>query len=60
MFVDIGIHENGLVHISQLSDRFVSNPAEIVNINQHVNTKVIDVDYKRGRIALTMRNVQQP
>ncbi len=59
-FVDIGIHENGLVHISQLSDRFVSNPAEIVNINQHVNTKVIDVDYKRGRIALTMRNVQQP
>ncbi len=59
-FVDIGIHENGLVHISQLSDRFVSNPAEIVNINQHVNTNVIDVDYKRGRIALTMRNVQQP
>lgn len=58
-FVDLGIHENGLVHISQLSDRFVSNPADIVRINQRVNVKVMDVDYARGRIALTMKDIPQ-
>ncbi|MCM1020741.1 MAG: RNA-binding transcriptional accessory protein [Muribaculum sp.] len=59
-FVDIGIHENGLVHISQLTDRYVSNPADIVRINQRVNVKVIDIDSGRGRIALTMKGIPQP
>jgi uncharacterized protein len=56
-FVDIGLHENGLVHISQLSDQFISSPAEVVSINQQVTVKVLDVDYKRGRIALTMKDI---
>lgn len=56
-FVDIGLHENGLVHISQLTDRFVSSPAEVVSINQQVKVKVLDVDYARGRIALTMKGL---
>ena len=59
-FVDLGIHENGLIHISQLSDKFVSNPADIVRINQRVNVRVMDVDYSRGRIALTMKEIKQP
>ena len=56
-FVDIGLHENGLVHISQLCDQFISSPAEVVSINQHVTVKVLDVDYMRGRIALTMKDI---
>lgn len=55
VFVDIGIKESGLVHISQLCNRFISSPAEVVSINQHVKVKVMDVDYDRGRIALTMK-----
>ena len=58
-FVDLGLHENGLVHISQLCDRFVSNPAEVVSLHQHVRVKVIDIDYERGRIALTMKGIGQ-
>lgn len=58
-FVDIGLKVNGLVHISQLSDRFVSNPSEIVAVGQKVRVKVIDVDAPRGRVALTMRGVSQ-
>lgn len=54
-FVDIGLHENGLVHISQLTDRFISSPSEVVSINQQVKVKVLDVDYARGRISLTMK-----
>lgn len=58
-FVDIGLHENGLIHISQLSDRFVSSPADIVSVNQRLTVKVLDVDYLRGRIALTLKDVPQ-
>ncbi len=58
-FVDIGLHENGLVHISQLCDRFISSPAEVVSVHQHVTVRVLDVDYARGRIALTMKDVPQ-
>ena len=58
-FVDIGIHENGLVHISQLADRRVSDPSRVVHINQHVRVRVIDVDLDRKRIALSMKGVQQ-
>lgn len=56
-FVDIGIKQDGLVHISQISDRFVSNPAEVVKLQQHVRVRVVDVDYKRGRIQLSMKNL---
>lgn len=54
-FVDIGVHEDGLVHISQLADRFVKNPFEVVKVNDVVKVRVLEVDLKRGRIALTMR-----
>lgn len=57
-FVDIGIHENGLVHISHLSDRRVSDPSRVVHIGQHVRVKVIEVDLDRKRIALSMKGVQ--
>lgn len=59
VFVDLGMKENGLVHISQLSDRFISSPSDVVSIGQRVNVKVIDVDVARGRIALTMKGIQQ-
>ncbi|MCM1521201.1 MAG: RNA-binding transcriptional accessory protein [Muribaculaceae bacterium] len=59
VFVDLGIKENGLIHISQLSDRFISSPAEIVSIGQTVRVKVLDVDVQRGRIALTMKGIPQ-
>lgn len=58
-FVDIGLHENGLVHISHLSDRRVSDPSRVVHIGQHVRVKVIEVDLDRKRIALSMKGVQQ-
>ncbi|NLI36091.1 MAG: RNA-binding transcriptional accessory protein [Bacteroidales bacterium] len=58
-FVDIGIHENGLVHRSQLADRFVQNPLDVVTVHQQIWVKVIDVDLKRNRIALSMKGVEQ-
>ena len=58
-FVDIGIKENGLVHISQLCDHFVSSPSEILKVHQHVKVKVIEIDHSRNRIALTMKGVEQ-
>ena len=54
-FVDFGIKENGLVHISEMADRFVSNPAEVVSLHQHVKVKVISVDNERKRIQLSLR-----
>ena len=54
-FVDIGVHQDGLVHISELSDRFVKNPADIVKVNQNVMVTVIKVDIDRGRISLSMK-----
>ena len=54
-FVDIGVHQDGLVHISQLADRFVKDPRDIVKAGDVVKTKVMEVDLKRNRIALTMR-----
>lgn len=56
-FVDIGIKENGLVHVSQLADRFVSNPADVVRIHQHVRVKVMNIDHERKRIQLTMKGL---
>lgn len=54
-FVDIGIHENGLVHISELAERFVSDPAEVVSLNQYVSVKVLSVDRQRKRIQLSIK-----
>ncbi len=55
-FVDIGVHQDGLVHISQLSDNFVKNPAEVVKPGQKVNVTVVEVDIPRKRIALSMKS----
>lgn len=54
-FVDVGVHQDGLVHVSQLADRFVKDPCEIVKAGDIVKVKVIEVDLKRGRISLTMK-----
>jgi len=54
-FVDIGVHQDGLVHISQLADRFVSNPADVVKVAQKVHVTVLEVDLERKRIALSMK-----
>jgi len=54
-FVDIGVHQDGLVHVSALADRFVKDPHEVVKPGQIVKVKVIEVDLKRQRIALSMR-----
>ena len=56
-FVDVGIKENGLVHISELADKFVSNPADIVSLHQHVEVKVLSVDKHRKRIQLSMKGI---
>ena len=57
-FVDIGVHQDGLVHISQLADRFVKNPMEVVSVGDIVNVRVIDIDPVRKRISLSMRDVK--
>lgn len=56
-FVDVGIKENGLVHISELADRFVSDPTQVVSIHQHVKVKVISVDLARKRVQLSMKGL---
>ncbi len=56
-FVDIGVHNDGLVHISQLADRYVSDPNEVVKLHEHVMVRVADVDLKRKRIALSMKGI---
>ena len=58
-FVDIGVHQDGLVHISQLADKFVRDPNDVVKLHQHVRVKVLEVDKRRHRIALTMKGVAQ-
>ena len=58
-FVDIGVHQDGLVHISQLADKYVSNPNDVVSLHQHVMVKVSGVDYVRGRISLSMKGVNK-
>lgn len=59
-FVDIGLHENGLVHVSELSDRFVKDPLTVVRVSQIVRVRVLSVDHKRRRISLSMKGVKQP
>ena len=59
-FVDIGVHQDGLVHISQLADRYVKNPAEVVKLQQKVEVRVVEVDLERKRISLSMRRQKPP
>jgi uncharacterized protein len=55
VFVDVGVHQDGLVHISQLSDNFVKNPAEVVKVGQRVQATVLEVDLPRKRISLSLK-----
>ncbi len=55
-FVDVGVHQDGLVHVSQLSDNFVRDPAEVVKVGQKVQVTVMEVDLQRNRIALSMKS----
>lgn len=55
-FVDIGVHQDGLVHISQLSDSFVKHPLDIVKVGDIVEVRILEVDQKRNRISLSMKN----
>ena len=55
-FVDIGVHQDGLVHVSQIADRFIQNPAEVLKVQQHVMVTVTEVDLPRKRIALSMKS----
>ena len=59
-FVDLGIKTKGLVHVSQLADHFVKDPAAVVSIQQHVMVRVLEIDERRGRVALSMKGVKQP
>ncbi len=54
-FVDIGVHQDGLIHISQLADRFVRDPAEVIKVRQQVMVRVLEIDPPRKRIALSLR-----
>ena len=54
-FVDIGVKQDGLVHVSQMADRYVKNPLEVVSVGDVVEVKVISIDIERGRIGLSMR-----
>ncbi|MBO4370608.1 MAG: RNA-binding transcriptional accessory protein [Paludibacteraceae bacterium] len=56
-FVDVGVHEDGLVHISQMADKYISSPSEVVSVHQHVQVKVIEVDLARKRISLSMKGL---
>ncbi|MBW1678579.1 MAG: RNA-binding transcriptional accessory protein [Deltaproteobacteria bacterium] len=59
-FVDIGVHHDGLVHVSQLADRYIKDPRQIVKVNQRVTVRVLDVDLERNRISLSMREDDGP
>ena len=57
-FVDIGVHQDGLVHVSQLANKYVSDPTQVVRLHQHVRVRVIGVDLRRQRISLSMKNMK--
>ncbi|MCM1116550.1 MAG: RNA-binding transcriptional accessory protein [Pseudoflavonifractor sp.] len=59
VFVDIGLKYNGLIHVSQLSDQFVTSPADVVRVGQSIRVKVVDIDNARNRVALTLKGVSQ-
>jgi uncharacterized protein len=57
-FVDIGVHQDGLVHVSQLADKYVSDPTQVVRLHQHVRVRVIGIDLRRQRISLSMKGLK--
>jgi uncharacterized protein len=57
-FVDIGVHQDGLVHVSQMAEHYVKDPTQVVRLHQHVQVKVLDIDHRRGRISLTMKGIK--
>ena len=58
-FVDVGVHQDGLVHISEMADRYVSNPADVLSLHEHVTVKVIQVDRERKRIGLSIKQAMK-
>jgi uncharacterized protein len=56
-FVDIGIKENGLLHISQITDRFIKDPSEVLKLDQKIMVRIVDIDVERKRIQLSMKRV---
>ncbi|WP_234406657.1 S1 RNA-binding domain-containing protein [Prolixibacter bellariivorans] len=58
-FVDVGVKQDGLVHISELADRFISDPNEVVKLHQHVMVKVLEVDIPRKRISLSLKQADR-
>ena len=56
-FVDVGVHQDGLVHISRLSNSYVKDPSDVVKVNQKVTVKVVEVDLSRNRIGLSMKEL---
>lgn len=58
-FVDIGIKNDGLVHISQICDRYISHPSQVLSVGDQVKVKILDIDHGKGRVSLTMKNVTQ-
>ena len=58
-FVDIGVHESGLVHLSQIATKYIKHPSEVLKLYQHVKVKVLEVDKRRKRISLSMKDVSQ-
>ena len=59
VFVDIGVHQDGLVHISQVCNKFIKHPSEVVSVGDTVKVAVLEVDEKRKRISLTMKGVRE-
>ena len=57
-FVDIGVHQDGLIHVSQMANRRVTDPGEVVHLHQHLKVKVLEVDLRRHRISLTLKNIE--
>ena len=59
-FVDVGVHRDGLVHVSELSDNFVKDPGQVVKVHQKVMVTVLDIDLERGRVSLSMKSTPTP
>jgi uncharacterized protein len=57
-FVDIGVHQDGLIHVSQMADKYIKDPNEVVKLNQKVRVRVLEVDKDRKRIQLSLKNIQ--
>ena len=56
-FIDIGVHQDGLVHISRICDKFIKHPSEVLSVGDIVDVKILDVDTERKRISLTMKDL---